>query len=83
MAVVVGMLEGGLPLSQPRVESLNFLWFYGRRFTEASMMDEKNRTSGDHFMLFQQENATRSSIVTTGSNTCFSYMSSQQISGLR
>ncbi|GMI82902.1 hypothetical protein like AT5G35370 [Hibiscus trionum] len=83
MAVVVGMLEGGLPLSQPRVESLNFLRFYGRRFTEASMVDEENRTSGDHFMLFQQENATRSSIVTTASNTCFSYMSSQQISGPR
>ncbi|KAE8684491.1 G-type lectin S-receptor-like serine/threonine-protein kinase [Hibiscus syriacus] len=78
MATVVGMLEGGLPLSQPRVESLNFLRFYGRRFTEASMVDEENRQSDDDFMLFQQENA---SIFTSGSNTCFSYMSSQQISG--
>ncbi|KAK8677859.1 hypothetical protein V6N13_143381 [Hibiscus sabdariffa] len=83
MSIVVGMLEGGLPLIQPRVESLNFLRFYGRRFTEASMVDEENRQSDDHFMLFQQENGTRSSMVTTGSNTCFSYMSSQQISGPR
>jgi hypothetical protein len=29
MANVVGMLEGGLALSEPRVESLNFLRFYG------------------------------------------------------
>ncbi|KAK8692241.1 hypothetical protein V6N13_075714 [Hibiscus sabdariffa] len=83
MTIVVGMLEGGLPLIQPRVESLNFLRFYGRRFTEASMVDEENRQSDDNFMLFRQENGTRSSIVTTGSNTCFSYMSSQQISGPR
>ncbi|KAK8642834.1 hypothetical protein V6N13_012165 [Hibiscus sabdariffa] len=81
MATVVGMLEGGLPSGQPRVESLNFLRFYGRRFTEASM--EENRQSDDQFMLYQQENGTRSSIVTTGSNTYFSYMSSQQISGPR
>ncbi|KAE8669449.1 G-type lectin S-receptor-like serine/threonine-protein kinase [Hibiscus syriacus] len=77
MATVVGMLEGALPLSHPRNESLNFLRFYGRRFTEASMVDEENRQSDDDFMFFQQENAT------TGSNTCFSYMSSQQISGPR
>ncbi|KAL4279040.1 hypothetical protein GQ457_03G032730 [Hibiscus cannabinus] len=83
MTIVVGMLEGGLPLIQPRVESLNFLRFYGRRFTEASMVDEENRQSDDNFMLFRQENGTRSSMVTTGSNTCFSYMSSQQISGPR
>ncbi|GMI90884.1 hypothetical protein like AT5G35370 [Hibiscus trionum] len=81
MATVVGMLEGGLPSGHPRVESLNFLRFYGRRFTEASIVDEENRQSDDQFVLYQQENGTRSSIVTT--NTCFSYMSSQQISGPR
>ncbi|XVE95438.1 hypothetical protein REPUB_Repub02eG0097200 [Reevesia pubescens] len=79
MATVVGMLEGGLPLGQPRVESLNFLRFYGRRFTEASMIEEENRQSD--LMLFQQANASHSS--TTGSNTCLSYVSSQQISGPR
>ncbi|KAE8701754.1 G-type lectin S-receptor-like serine/threonine-protein kinase [Hibiscus syriacus] len=83
MATVVGMLEGGLPLPQPRVESLIFLRFYGRRFTEASMVDEENRRSDDQLMLYQEENGTRSSIVTTGSDTCFSFMSSQQISGPR
>ncbi|KAK8646901.1 hypothetical protein V6N13_120668 [Hibiscus sabdariffa] len=81
MATVVGMLEGGLPSGQPRVESLNFLRFYGRRFAEASM--EENRQSDDQFMLYRPENSTRSSIVSTGSNTYFSYMSSQQISGPR
>ncbi|XVE60365.1 hypothetical protein DITRI_Ditri05aG0123000 [Diplodiscus trichospermus] len=79
MATVVGMLEGGLPLGQPRVESLNFLRFYGRRFTEASMIEEDNGQSD--FMQFQQLNASRSG--TTGSNTCLSYISSQQISGPR
>ncbi|XP_022766356.1 G-type lectin S-receptor-like serine/threonine-protein kinase At5g35370 [Durio zibethinus] len=79
MATVVGMLEGGLPLSQPRVESLNFLRFYGRRFTEASTIDEENRQG--EFMLFQQADASHSS--TAGSNTCLSYVSSQQISGPR
>ena len=29
MAHVVGMLEGGLSLGEPRPESLNFLRFYG------------------------------------------------------
>ncbi|XWS25182.1 hypothetical protein CRYUN_Cryun27aG0047900 [Craigia yunnanensis] len=79
MGTVVGMLEGGLPLGQPRVESLNFLRFYGRRFTEASMMEEENGRSD--FMLFQQANASHSS--TTGSNTYLSHVSSQQISGPR
>ncbi|KAK6277361.1 hypothetical protein POUND7_017684 [Theobroma cacao] len=79
MATVVGMLEGGIRLGQPRVESLNFLRFYGRRFTEASMIEEENGNSD--FMLYQQANASQSS--TTGSNTCFSYVSSQQISGPR
>ncbi|MBA0838685.1 hypothetical protein Goarm_004483, partial [Gossypium armourianum] len=79
MATVVGMLEGGLPLGQPRVESLNFLRFYGRRFTEASMIEEERRQSD--FMLFPQANVSHSS--TTGSNTCLSYISSQQISGPR
>ncbi|KAE8715447.1 G-type lectin S-receptor-like serine/threonine-protein kinase [Hibiscus syriacus] len=76
MATVVGMLEGGLPLTQaqPRVESLIFFRFYGRRFTEASMVDDENRQSDDQLMLYQQQN----SIVTTASDTYFSLMSSQK-----
>nr|POF21010.1 g-type lectin s-receptor-like serine/threonine-protein kinase [Quercus suber] len=38
MANVVGMLEGGLALSEPRVKSLNFLRAYGQRFTETTTM---------------------------------------------
>ncbi|XVF36871.1 hypothetical protein REPUB_Repub19eG0096000 [Reevesia pubescens] len=79
MASVVGMLEGGLPLGQPRVESLNFLRFYGRRFTEASMIEEETRQSD--CMPFQRANDSHSS--TTGTNTFLSYLSSQQISGPR
>ncbi|MBA0746025.1 hypothetical protein Gogos_008573 [Gossypium gossypioides] len=62
MAAVVGMLEGGLPLGQPRVESLNFLRYYGRTFTEASMAEGDNRQSDAHFVFFQQDNATRSNV---------------------
>nr|POE48594.1 g-type lectin s-receptor-like serine/threonine-protein kinase [Quercus suber] len=38
MANVVGMLEGGLALSEPRVKSLHFLRAYGQRFTETTTM---------------------------------------------
>lgn len=76
MASIVGMLEGGIPLGHPRVESLSFLRFYGRRFTEASMIESGNRQSD--VMLYPQANATVSE-----SHTFFSYMSSQQISGPR
>ncbi|KAL5846609.1 hypothetical protein ACOSQ3_010133 [Xanthoceras sorbifolium] len=80
MVSVVGMLEGGIPLSQPRVESLNFLRFYGRRFTEASMIEEDN--GQNDIMLFPRANASPMS-TTIGLHTCFSYVSSQQISGPR
>ncbi|GMJ01531.1 hypothetical protein like AT5G35370 [Hibiscus trionum] len=35
MSNVVGMLEGRLPVGQPRMESLNFLRYYGGRYAEA------------------------------------------------
>ncbi|KAL8473392.1 hypothetical protein ACS0TY_030286 [Phlomoides rotata] len=72
---VVGMLEGAVPLGEPQVESLNFLRFYGRRFTETSTMEENGEA-----MLYRQPmaNATSSS-----SYDSFSYMSSQQVSGPR
>uniref|UniRef100_F6H0T6 Protein kinase domain-containing protein n=1 Tax=Vitis vinifera TaxID=29760 RepID=F6H0T6_VITVI len=60
MVSVVGMLEGGITLSQPRTESLNFLRFYGRRFTEASMVEE---TDGQQtVVLYPQANLVK--------NTC-------------
>lgn len=75
MSNVVGMLEGAVPLGEPRVESLNFLRFYGRRFTETSRMEENGVA-----MLYRQAmtNATSSS-----SYDSLSYMSSQQVSGPR
>ncbi|KAK3010729.1 hypothetical protein RJ639_010690 [Escallonia herrerae] len=80
MVSVVGMLEGEIPLSRPRVESLNFLRFYGRRFAEASMIGEAS--AQNDVMLYPQANASRTK-TKSGSNTYFSYISSQQISGPR
>ncbi|CAJ2644231.1 unnamed protein product [Trifolium pratense] len=74
MVTVVGMLEGGTPLPQPRMESLNFLRFYGRRFSEASVIAEENEHGSA--MMQQLRDSTR---FVSG----FSYMSSQQISGPR
>ncbi|KAL0378186.1 UNVERIFIED_CONTAM: G-type lectin S-receptor-like serine/threonine-protein kinase [Sesamum radiatum] len=78
MSNVVGMLEGGVPLGEPRMESLNFLRFYGRRFTEASTLEENMNSEQNHLMLYRQ--------TTTNSNSSynsFSYMSSQEVSGPR
>lgn len=77
MVAVVGMLEGGTPLAQPRIESLNFLRFYGRRFTEASMIAEETEFTPVEYQL------SRGSGTTSGSQTGFSYISSQNISGPR
>ncbi|XP_030536437.1 G-type lectin S-receptor-like serine/threonine-protein kinase At5g35370 isoform X2 [Rhodamnia argentea] len=80
MATVVGMLEGRIPFCQPRVESLNFLRFYGRRFTEASMIGEQNRSN--NAILYSEANVLLTSTA-GGSHRSFSYMSSQQVSGPR
>ncbi|PIN11012.1 Serine/threonine protein kinase [Handroanthus impetiginosus] len=77
MANVVGMLEGGMPLGEPRIESLNFLRFYGRRFNEVSNVDEENDGQNDFVALRQQ------TTTSTSSYSSFSYISSQQVSGPR
>ncbi|KAK7353158.1 hypothetical protein VNO80_18598 [Phaseolus coccineus] len=79
MVSVVGMLEGETPLPQPRIESLNFLRFYGRRFTEASNIGEEN----EYGSLMQQEARRSTSIPSDSPTHAFSYMSSQNISGPR
>ncbi|XP_076902446.1 G-type lectin S-receptor-like serine/threonine-protein kinase At5g35370 [Bidens hawaiensis] len=79
MANVVAMLEGTVPVGEPRVECLNFLRFYGRRFTEPSTAvtgAEIKVPSG--FMV-----ATVYSSSPSASPNSFSYMSSQQLSGPR
>lgn len=68
MANVVGMLEGGVGVGNPIVESLNFLYLYGRRFTEASTMES----------LTHHRNHDSNSVV-----TAFSYISSYQVFGPR
>lgn len=83
MVSVVGMLEGEMPLVAPRIESLNFLRFYGRRFVEPSMVEENGNggvVEGDGAIAFPGANASYNSSV---SNAGFSYVSSQQISGPR
>ncbi|KAF2296745.1 hypothetical protein GH714_001612 [Hevea brasiliensis] len=80
MVSIVGMLEGCIPLGQPKVESLHFLRFYGRRFAEASMIEQENGQSD--FTLFPQANDSTTS-TTSDSRICLSYISSQQISGPR
>ncbi|XP_077214064.1 G-type lectin S-receptor-like serine/threonine-protein kinase At5g35370 [Tasmannia lanceolata] len=70
MANVVAMLEGGIVVGQPRVESLNFLRVHGRRSTEPTLL---NRTLAD----------TSLTTSTSGTYSTNSYLSSQQISGPR
>lgn len=80
MVTVVSMLEGGMPLGQPRLESLNFLRFYGRRFTEASMMEEEAEQSSP--VMYSQAKASPTS-TTSDAYSHFSNISSHQISGPR
>ena len=75
MANVVGMLEGALPLAEPRVQSLNFLRFYGQRFTETSSQVEGCNQKNE-FVLW-------TSSGTSGSYNSLSYVSSEQVSGPR
>ncbi|XP_073293727.1 G-type lectin S-receptor-like serine/threonine-protein kinase At5g35370 [Primulina huaijiensis] len=77
MANVVGMLEGVMPLGEPRIESLNFLRFYGRRFTEESRLGEDNEQNQQR--LYRQPTGAN----TSSSHNSLSYMSSQEVSGPR
>ncbi|KAJ8562648.1 hypothetical protein K7X08_031100 [Anisodus acutangulus] len=78
MANVVGMLEGVLPLGEPQVQSLNFLRFYGRRFTESMIEGDQEVNVCE----LHQQNRNLSSNSSSSYNS-FSYMSSQQVSGPR
>ncbi|KAK1279311.1 G-type lectin S-receptor-like serine/threonine-protein kinase [Acorus gramineus] len=71
MACVVGMLEGTMEVREPRVELLNFLRFYGRRFVH-----ESPRTIAE--VLGGSTTPTSS-----GGSLPLSYLSSQQVSGPR
>ncbi|CAA0839523.1 G-type lectin S-receptor-like serine/threonine-protein kinase [Striga hermonthica] len=77
MKNVVGMLEGGVPLGEPRAESLSFLRFYGRRFTEESTLGGR----GNELMMMHGRTASGS--AATSYNNTLSYMSSQDVSGPR
>ncbi|KAJ6761453.1 S-LOCUS RECEPTOR KINASE (SRK) [Salix koriyanagi] len=68
MVSVVSMLEGASPVTEPRQESLNFLRFYGRRFSEASRIEGSNERNEFGF---------------SSSDKLMSCMSAQQLSGPR
>jgi len=77
MAAVVGMFEGSIPLGNPRMESLNFLRFYGLRFAESSMVEGQNGES--ETMVFHRRESSNSG----GSRQSASYIASQEVSGPR
>ncbi|KAF6147692.1 hypothetical protein GIB67_003023 [Kingdonia uniflora] len=74
MVNVVGMLEGVIPLWEPIVQALNFLRFYGRRFTEASVIEGSNVGVG---YMYPQANTSLTSTASC-SPSSYSYLSSQQ-----
>ncbi|KAJ0097450.1 hypothetical protein Patl1_28130 [Pistacia atlantica] len=82
MSNVVSMLEGGMPLGEPNIESLRFLRFYGQRFTEPSTIGNSNEQN--EFILYSEANGTNSSANTNSASYNFlSYLSSQEVSGPR
>ncbi|XP_071723306.1 G-type lectin S-receptor-like serine/threonine-protein kinase At5g35370 [Rutidosis leptorrhynchoides] len=52
MSNVVSMLEGGMALTEPILEQLHHLRFYGQRFSEASTIDESGEQMRNKFSLF-------------------------------
>lgn len=80
MVSVVGVLEGEVPFCQPRIESLTFLRFIGRRFSEASTIEVVGGEDG--VPLYPRANTYHTS-TRSCSHHSFSYISSQQVSGPR
>ncbi|XP_015879691.3 G-type lectin S-receptor-like serine/threonine-protein kinase At5g35370 [Ziziphus jujuba] len=80
MVNVVGMLEGRVPLDEPRIQKLNFLRSYGRLFTEASKMEAFSKQN--EFEMFTKFDTMFNS-GTSGSYNSLSYISSQDVSGPR
>ncbi|KAF7114231.1 hypothetical protein RHSIM_RhsimUnG0095300 [Rhododendron simsii] len=55
MVRVVSMLEGEIPLCRPRLQSLNFLRYYGQRLADAST--RKGSNGHEDFAFYPQANA--------------------------
>ncbi|KAL6992949.1 hypothetical protein U1Q18_011064 [Sarracenia purpurea var. burkii] len=86
MCNVVGMLEGGLTVGMPRIASLNFLRFFGQRFTEASRIEGYNnelREFDASLLLYPHTTNAIFNSSSSGSHNSFSYTTSQQVSGPR
>ncbi|XWS28184.1 hypothetical protein CRYUN_Cryun25bG0043800 [Craigia yunnanensis] len=69
MSNVVSMMKGNLPLWQPRIESLNFLHFYGLRYAEVVTTSTNGCNGRSEFIVDHQP--TASSYVTPIHNTSF------------
>lgn len=78
MAAVVGMFEGSIPVGNPRMESLNFLRFYGLRFAESSMVEGQIGES-DNIGFHRRESSNSGG----GYRHSASYVASQEVSGPR
>jgi len=79
MAVVVGMLEGAMPLWEPRVESLEFLRLYGRGFPGPA--DGGGSDMNLKHMASPMDRSGRTTSTTMSGWP--SYLSSSQLSGPR
>ncbi|KAL3634766.1 hypothetical protein CASFOL_021820 [Castilleja foliolosa] len=78
MVNVVGMLGGSGSLGEPRVESLNFLRFYGRRFSRVEESEVLEMA-----IAYSDGNGSDSNSSESVPYVGFSDVSSQQISGPR
>ncbi|KAK1301555.1 G-type lectin S-receptor-like serine/threonine-protein kinase [Acorus calamus] len=84
MACVVGMLEGTMEVREPRVELLNFLRFYGRRFVQEAPRTIAEVLGGRNPAMNANNNGCLSTTPTSSEGSpSLSYLSSQQVSGPR
>ncbi|CAO2834679.1 unnamed protein product [Amaranthus hypochondriacus] len=83
MVSVVGMLEGRIEFDHPRLESLNFLRFYGRRFSEPSIIGNDGQQINYSRTNASALSTSGSGTVHSNSNSNPSYVSSQEVSGPR
>ncbi|KAM7276192.1 hypothetical protein ACFE04_018058 [Oxalis oulophora] len=82
MSNVVSMLEGGMGLTEPLLEQLHHLSFYGQRFTEESTMGESGEQMDNKLALFPAESNNYNTTATSSLYT-LSFISTDKLSGPR
>lgn len=70
MVNVVNILDGSVPPSEPRTDSLSFLRFFGRRLIDTSVIEEQNGESNlmPHHQGNNDPTSARSSSTTSSSS---------------